>query len=1123
MTSPTNVGSVEVSVLADAKALAKDMKTKVEKAFKDLDLAKSIQDATGRAPIKVKVDPLVDTKAIGRAKVPNMLVELEPVVAAFQQEVRRQTSALSRTVKVFVPTEPDTSGFSARLKAETAAAASRAKATVKVDVDTKRSGALSGIGSAFKNITGSLPSLNSLSSGVAELGSNLQRVAGSSAQLGGALSGAFLTATGPAGALAGAILLAAGQIAAIGTAAVLAVPAVSALAGAIAAIPGLLTGIGAGFGALSLGFKGIGDAFKTKAGGGGGGGGGGGEDPASRARRIAGAERGVEAARRGIAAATRGVQSAERNLSEAEERVVEAQRRAAQAQRAINRARIDAKENIEDLTRSLAGAKLSEEDAALGVSEALRELNAAKETGNLPDIQRADLAYRQAIQTLDEAKDTTEDLGIEQADAAKKGIEGSDLVQRALQDQAEALEAVEDAQAGVIDAQGALISANDGLTSSYDSLKSAQDSLAEAQKKTAAASGGGGGAIGDVVKLAPAAQRFVDAIKRLKPAFEDLRLGVQQRLFAGLDKSVTNLGQAWIPALKRVLGSYADTFNGFFKNLGKSLGKPQFIADIETGAEGARKGLEKIGKAISGPLVEAFGTLSAASAPFLEALGDEIGKVVTKFSEWVKAGNESGALQEFFKNATKSMRDIFDIGGSVASIIGSIISIIAGRGKIGGGKTPLEDFKEGLAKVAKYLDDPAVQEGIRQFFEDIGDGVVQVVKFAREVGKLVEKLKVLKSALSGDKTSGAVGGAAGGAAVALADAANKAGYNPGNGTTAGADVGRSTGQGFLGGFREALKGLFTAIPNLLWSGPDSLIGRIKSGLGIASPSRLTTTMGMELINGLIQGMGDKAEELKQRARELPEKIRDGIGNAAGFLVRKGEDFATGLRNGMSSARASVQAKAAELKTRVSNAFSNAGTLLTGRGQGIANSLMSGINQVARNVSITASNLKIRVQNAFSNAGTLLVGTGRNLVYGLWNGIASLGGYLRDRIVSWARANIPGPLHKFFGIASPSKLMKELGGHLATGLAIGIEDGARRVSKATTALEAAALPQLETVGADLFGPAADASIVKSLAVASAQQVLVGFDRTMTGDWLQDGLKRNIKFTHRGDVQAALGSS
>jgi hypothetical protein len=151
-----------------------------------------------------------------------------------------------------------------------------------------------------------------------------------------------------------------------------------------------------------------------------------------------------------------------------------------------------------------------------------------------------------------------------------------------------------------------LASANDSLKSSYDGLASAQDSLASGADEGRRRRWGRRRADDEA---RPGGAEVRRRVKALKPAFEDLRLDVQQRLFEGLDKTVTNLGNAWIPALKVTLGSYADTFNQFFKNLGSSITTPKFISDLQAGAEGFRQGFEDIGTAVTDSLVPAFGAL----------------------------------------------------------------------------------------------------------------------------------------------------------------------------------------------------------------------------------------------------------------------------------------------------------------------------------------------------------------------------------------------------------------------------------------------------------------------------------------------------------------------------------
>jgi phage-related protein len=1139
------VGSVSVEVIASAKVLAASLKKEVESAFKDLDFSKAIRDSIGNTKIKLPVEPDMDTSGLGekvrrtripkipvepdldtkvisekvkQTRVPKVPVELDPVMAAFQQEVKRQTAALAKTVntkipvgadtagmraqlgaqigaiqsqlKVKVPTEPgEKAAYEAKLKAQLLEVGARVKQTVQVEPDknnTVLSRAVGGVGSAFKSLGDALPSLGGISAGISELGASIQKTAGSSALLGGNLVGAFTSALGPVGAAIALIAAATAAMTVLAGAASVAVAAISAVAGAAAAIPAAIAGGGAAFGTLALGFKGITEAFQPKTGGGGGGGG---QDSAARARRIAGAERGVESARRGIAAASRALESAERGLADAEDGVTQAQARAKSAQQAVSKARVDAAKDIDDLNRSLRGAKLSEEDAALGVTEALRALNEAKLTGNLPDIQRADLSYREAVQTLDEASASTKDLSTQQADQAKKGVEGSDKVQQALQDQQDALRGVKSAQGGVLDAQNAVLSANDGLKSSYDGLKSAQDSLADSQAKAAA---GAAAAAAKTIPLAASARKFVDAIKALKPAFESLRLDVQQRLFAGLDTTVTAMWNRWKDQLHATLGSFADTFNGFFRDFGASVSTPKFIADIAAGAEGARKGLQAIGDSVTTSLVPAFGALSNAAGPFLTQLGTEIANVVTEFSNWVLQGEKTGKLQTFFDNATAAMHDLFTTGKLVAKIIGNVIDIITGSSeKKKPGESTIDQFNGALSRLNTYLSDPTNQKTIKRFLNDITGSLIAF-------GHAVDKIDGWASKLGGlnDKIGKSLGFQTG--ADAGKPAAHKAGEDIVTGVFDGGD--------------GAFKADTHRVAAWLWDGPDSLLGKIKSGLGIASPSTVMMTVGNNIVEGLIQGMQDWFTNLTTKAGEIPGKIKDAVGDVATLLTDKGKAAVTSVGNGISSKFEDLKTKAGGIKTTVVNKLNDAGTWLTTHGKSAVDSIRNGFNNKLGDLRVTAGTAKTTVQNKLNDAGSWLVNHGKSLVDGLKRGIelakpglASFLGGVGDFIKAHK-----GPIEK------DRVLLVGAGQAIMGGLISGISDQknalAAELSDVSSLVANTAMPALTS---DL------ASVAGSLSKSATLEAR--WADGMTGDPFLDAIRRSVKFGYQGSVQAALGSA
>ncbi|MFB6816270.1 phage tail tape measure protein [Streptomyces sp. NPDC056347] len=89
--------------------------------------------------------------------------------------------------------------------------------------------------------------------------------------------------------------------------------------------------------------------------------------------------------------------------------------------------------------------------------------------------------------------------------------------------------------------------------------------------------------------------------------------------------------------------------------------------------------------------------------------------------------------------------------------------------------------------------------------------------------------------------------------------------------------------------------------------------------------------------------------------------------------------------------------------------------------------------------IWVQGLPKKIGSALGDFGRLLVSKGKDLVIGLWNGIVGMGGWLKDKLFSWAKSAIPGPIAKALGINSPSRLMRdEIGRWIPPGVVEGID-------------------------------------------------------------------------------------
>jgi phage-related protein len=488
--------------------------------------------------------------------------------------------------------------------------------------------------------------------------------------------------------------------------------AIGVLGGAAAALPGMLSGAIAAIATLKLGLFGLGENWKAMnapSGGGGGGGGGAVQDMTPKLRAV-------QAAQRGVARAARDITEAQEDLRD--------------ATADLNRAREEELERIEDVRRSLASARADEADAVQSLAEARMQLALAEARGNPDEIRRAEIAVQQQAAALEEAKDQTEDLQKESDEAARKGVEGSERV-------VDAKERESDAQQRVRDA--------------VEQHQVAVQQLADAQKalkdKMDAAGSSAGGLAAQLPKISRSAQEFLNVLKELQPAFEDLRLHIQEKLFAGLAEKMRTLANVWIPQLKISLGGIADTINGVVKTAFDSLSKPSFVRNMSIAMEGFRGSLDRVGQAIAGPLVDAWGRLARASVPFMDMLSEKLAGIITRFSEWIARMDDSGKLDAFMRKAAEITGHVLDIFEDLGRIAGSVISILFGSNL--GSTDAWENLADGMDKVADWFGNPKNQKMIQDFFNDFGGAAFQVFKILKDIDDIITTVEGWGVAIEG--------------------------------------------------------------------------------------------------------------------------------------------------------------------------------------------------------------------------------------------------------------------------------------------------------------------------------------------------------------------------------------
>lgn len=463
-----------------------------------------------------------------------------------------------------------------------------------------------------------------------------------------------------------------GSLAKIGALAGSAIPVVAGLVATLEQIaPAAALGatgalsIASAFGAVKLGTSGIGDAitaaFAPATGGG--------KAAASAANGAADAQRNLRDAIQQAALANA---QAIRHVADAQRDLTDAQKAARQAQLDLVAAEKDASRQLEDQNNALIDAKNDERAAVLAVEDAQAELDATKKAGSkasLEDQQKAQLALDRAKQALVEQSLTVKRLQADTDAANKAGVQGSDQVRQAQEQVASTARDVGDRQRDVSDAQQDVART---AAQGAEAIDRAREALQQAGQAAGGASGGVDAFAAAMAKLSPAAQAFVREIIKLKPAFDSLKLDVQNRLFAGLAAELDVTAHALLPDVRRSLDDSATSINQMAK--GTAGAARELAADGTLGKAlgGANAGLRNL-IPLPGMVATALGQIAAAAAPEFDKLTAAAANAAAGISDRLSKASASGGLERAIDDAVSALGDLLDVAGNVTKIIGNIL------------------------------------------------------------------------------------------------------------------------------------------------------------------------------------------------------------------------------------------------------------------------------------------------------------------------------------------------------------------------------------------------------------------------------------------------------------------
>lgn len=233
------------------------------------------------------------------------------------------------------------------------------------------------------------------------------------------------------------------------------------------------------------------------------------------------------------------------------------------------------------------------------------------------------------------------------------------------------------------------------------------------------------------------------------------------------------------------------------------------------------------------------------------------------------------------------------------------------------------------------------------------------------------------------------------------------------------------------------------IPVIIKAAADIIVG-LANGLVDALPmlaERLPEIM-VAIINGLVEAL----PQVIAAAGDIIVALATGLVEALPVLIENLPQIVIAIVEGLAQAIPQVVTVMLELIAKVAGVLKD----LPGA---VWNSIINCVTKIAEwgvkmqdKAKSAIASVCNSIVNGFKDLPNKLVNIGTNIVQGLWNGINNAKDWILDKIKGFGDAVLDG-LKSFFGIASPSKVMRDqVGVFLAQGIGVGFTNEMEKVSR-----------------------------------------------------------------------------
>lgn len=466
--------------------------------------------------------------------------------------------------------------------------------------------------------------------------------------------------------------------------------------------------------------------------------------------------------------------------------------------------------------------------------------------------------------------------------------------------------------------------------------------------------------------LSPSAREAAVAIRDLRPAWDNLRLDVQQRLFEGVAKDIQRLAIVDLPVLRRGMDEMATALNQGVHYLTVWATASKTVADFRTIMTNSSVATQNFMRALQ-PILGIFRDLSVVGSQFLPQLALHFAQAAQRVADFVSHARETGQLASWMQQGITAT-------GQLWQAIKNLVAIIMQFAQAGVSLLPvlvqvtgfirqlLHDFPELIPIITGLI------AAWRAYV--LVQAAVNAVMLANPIGLLIAGIALLITAVVLLVTHwqqfkdnliavwNAIQAAAGAVWNAIATVIQTAVTIAINYVTNAWNQIRSTTQAIWDGIRSTISAAWQAIQSAVssaanavmstltsawnsvrstaqsaWNSINSTISSvwntIRSTISSAANAVMSTltsawnsvrSTAVSAWNGIVSAVRSSVDSMLGVVRSIPGAITSALGNLGSLLYNAGRSVIQGLINGIQSMIGAVQSAISSVASAVRGAL-----------------------------------------------------------------------------------------------------------------------------------------------------------------------------------------------------------